>query len=144
MSVVKNKTEKDKESPEEVPDIAITDPKTKKEIVIEGEHFTINKGLKKKGEKPFVDSDGNELSDRIISRLFEDCGPMPERYNNKEKEGEMKVTEVKEDGLCCETQWYVDKKTGKKDYIKRSFLMKNKPAVDKIREIASQRKKQNT
>lgn len=119
-------------SPQEVPDIKVKDPVTGKEMVVEGEHYELNKGARTKKIEPFKDANGVELSDRIVAKLAEEYSDFPDNYNGRNKSGEADIREVGD--LIREKQWYQGE-DGFKEYIIRSYDKKYKPVIERLRNI---------
>jgi hypothetical protein len=121
-----------KDIPEDVPDITMKDPITKKELVVEGEHFEIAKNAKEKGIEPYVDSEGQILSDRQVAKLYEAYGDFPETYLDDPKFGEQTTFENKDAGLIVEKQWYG--KDEKRNYLNRSYQKKYDGVIKRLRQ----------
>lgn len=96
--------------PPDEEDMELKDPITKDKITVEGERYTLNRELVKREKEPFVDGNGNPLSDRVIAQLSKEYPPYPKTLNDK-KQGEFK-TWIDKTGKTCELQTYVDDQGG--------------------------------
>lgn len=96
--------------PPDEEDMEVKDPISNEKMTVEGERYTLNRELKRLNKEPFLDGDGNVLSDRTIAELSKKYPPYPETLNDKRK-GEFKTWEDKT-GLTCELQTYVDDQGG--------------------------------
>lgn len=96
--------------PPDEEDMELKDPVSKDKITVEGERYTLNRELVKREKEPFVDGNGNPLSDRVIAQLSKEYPPFPETLNDKRK-GDFKTWQDKT-GMTCELQTYVDDNGG--------------------------------
>lgn len=96
--------------PPDEEDLEVKDPISNEKMTVEGERYTLNRYLKSVDKEPFIDGNGNVLSDRILAELSKKYPPYPQTLNDKRK-GEFKTWEDKT-GLTCELQTYVDDQGG--------------------------------
>lgn len=136
MTILKKKVVAEEIPPDEE-DIELKDPITKEKMVVEGEHFDLNRELQKREKDPIRDGEGNILSDRVVAELMKSyCSIPAETYNGLPK-AEFKTWEDKT-GLTCELQTYRGEK--EEDYQEIRVSYNTKLYGDVIRRLREAKK----